>query len=90
MGTEDIADEPAEVGPVHAELELLHDAGHDTHGEVDQEDFPEELRCPQPLLVVRPNPCSLHPRDEETETDRDRHEQKVVDGGDTELKPRQI
>ena len=28
-GAEDVADEPAVLAPVHAELELLDDAGHD-------------------------------------------------------------
>ena len=35
------------VAPVHAELELLHDAGDHAHGEVDQEQLAPELRQPR-------------------------------------------
>ncbi len=33
---EDVTDEARVVGPVHPELELLHDAGHEPEGEVDE------------------------------------------------------
>ena len=39
-------DVPHEAGvfrPVHAEVELLHDAGHNAHSEVDEENRPKEL-----------------------------------------------
>ena len=86
----DVTNETTEVRPVHPELELLHDAGDHTHCEVDQEDLAEELCSPKPLLVVGAHPRRLHTCDEEAQTDGDRHEQEMVNGGDTELKPRQI
>ena len=54
-GAEDVADEARVVAPVHAELELLHDAGDDAHGEVDQEELAEELgqRAASAALPVR-------------------------------------
>ena len=55
---EDVADEPRVGRPVHAELELLHDAGDDAHREVDQEDLAEELRQ---LQVVRACRCGTRP-----------------------------
>ena len=61
---EDVADEPRVDRPVHPELELLDEPGGDADREVDQEQRPEELRQPQPLLVPRPVPHGLHDRDE--------------------------
>jgi hypothetical protein len=40
---------PAVVAPVHAELELLDDAGDHTHGEVDQEEL-----APEPVGFQNP------------------------------------
>ena len=50
---EDVADELRVDRPVHPELELLHEAGRDADREVDQEQRPEEVRQPQPALVLR-------------------------------------
>ena len=41
---EDVADEARVLGPVHPELELLHDPGDDAHREVDEEELAPELR----------------------------------------------
>ena len=59
-GAEDVADEPRVLAPVHAELELLHDAGGHADGEVDQEQLAEELGQPIPALVAgdRPRPSA--------------------------------
>ena len=82
---EDVADEPAVVAPVHAELELLDDAGDHAHGEVDQEELAPELGHPQVAVVAGADPGRLHARDQQREADRQRHEQEVVDGRDREL-----
>ena len=63
-GAEDVADEPRVVAPVHAELELLHDAGDHADREVDQEQLAEELRQPQPALVAGAVPRRSADRDE--------------------------
>ena len=84
---EDVADEPRVVAPVHPELELLHDAGDHTHGEVDQEQLPEELRQPQ---VAGPSCVRYHaglePGDDEgTSPMVSGHEEEVVHRRDPEL-----
>ena len=84
-GAEDVTDEARVLAPVHAELELLHDAGGDADREVDQEQLAEELRQPQPALVVRAHPDRLHDRHERRQADRQRDEHEVVDRDDPEL-----
>ena len=87
---EDVAHESAVVAPVHAELELLNDARDHAHGEVDQEQFAVEARQPQVLLIGGSNPGRLEARHDERQRDRERHEEKVVDGRDCELPPRKV
>jgi hypothetical protein len=84
-GAEHVADEAAVARPVHAELELLHDAGDDAHREVDQEDLPEEARQVQPLHVAGAVPDRLEDRDEQRHAERERHEDEVVQGRQAEL-----
>ena len=55
---EDVADVARVRRPVHAELELLHDAGDDAEREVDEEELPEEAGQPQPPLVAA---CGTRP-----------------------------
>jgi len=83
--SEDVTDEARVGGPVHAELELLHDPGDDAHGEVDQEKPTVELSQPQPPVVSGPYPRGLEAGHEEPQADRDRHEQEVVHRGNSEL-----
>ena len=83
--TEHVADELRIDGPVHPELELLHEPGGDADREVDQEERPEEVRQAQPALVAGPVPERLHDRDERPETQRQRDEQEVVDRRRREL-----
>ena len=82
---EDVADEAGVVAPVHAELELLHDAGDHAHGEVDQEEFAVEPGEFEVLLVPGAVPEGLQDGDQDGQADGQRYEEKVVDGGDTEL-----
>mgnify|MGYP000358347562 CR=1 FL=1 len=81
---------PFDVGFLNAELELLDDACDDAHGEVDEEQLPEELRQLQVADVPRPVPRGLEPRDEPDGAERDRHEEEVIDGRDCELPSREI
>jgi hypothetical protein len=82
-----VADKPGVGGPVHSELELLHNSRDNAHSEVDQEELTEELRHPQVGGVLLDEPCCLHTRDQNRETDGQRNEQEVVHGGNAELPP---
>src|SRR5215470_2808655 len=64
-----VADKPRIVAPVHAELKLLHEARYDAHGEVDEEQLPEELGELQPGFVVGAYPDGLHHCDEQGQPD---------------------
>ena len=57
---EDVADESGVVRPVHAELELLNDAGGQPEDEVDREQLAEELGEAQPLGIAGAHPKGLH------------------------------
>ena len=87
---EDVADVARVRRPVHAELELLHDAGDDAEREVDEEELPEEARQPQPPLVARAVPRRLHPDEEPDEPDRQRDEEEVVERRDSKLPTREV
>ncbi len=91
---EDVAHEARILRPVHAEVELLHDAGHDAHAEVDEEDRPEELRKLARLLLpswaLRDDGARLEQCKEDGQAERERHEQEVIDGRDGELPPRKF
>ena len=54
QAAEDVADEARVVGPVHAELELLDDAGRDAEREDQAVDLGPEERQLAPLRVLRP------------------------------------
>ena len=82
---EHVADEARVLAPVHPELEFLHDPGRDADREVDQEELSEELGKPVPGNVVGGHPDRLHDGDQRRQTNRERYEDEVVDGGDTEL-----
>jgi hypothetical protein len=82
---EDVADEPRVGAPVHAELELLHDARDDAHGEVDEEELSPELRRAQIVLLAGAIPGGVQDGDQHRQADRDRHEEEVIPGGDAEL-----
>ena len=82
---EDVADEAGVFGPVHAELELLHDTGGDTEREVDEEELAKEASCLQPVFLAGAVPRGLHEGNQQGQADRQRHQDEVVDGGNTEL-----
>ena len=84
-GPEYVTDEAGVLAPRHAELELLHDAGRDTHDEVDQVELAPELGHSEVLLVAGAHPERLHNHDGRAETQSERNEQEVVNGGDAEL-----
>ncbi len=88
-GTEDVADEPGVGRPVHAELELLHDAGNDAEREDDQHDAAPEAGRAVPDRAGRSAALAvgqrLHRRHERGQPDGQRHDQEVVDGGRGEL-----
>ncbi len=84
-GAEDVADEARVVAPGHAELKLLHDAGGDTHDEVDEVQLAPELRHAQVALFAGAHPEHLHDHDERAEAESEWHHPEVVDGRDAEL-----
>jgi hypothetical protein len=87
---EDVADELGVDGPVHSELELLHEPGRDADREVDEHERPEEAGEPEPGLVPAAVPERLHDRDERRKAERQRDEEEVVERRRRELEPRQI
>ena len=87
---EDVAHEPRVVRPVHAELELLHQTGHDTDGHVDQQQGAEELGEPLEGRVVVLVPAGLEESHQEGQADGHRHEEEVVDAGGGELPSCQV
>ena len=81
----------ARVGrPVHPELELLHEAGDDPDGDVDQQQRAEEARQAPVVVVAAPVPCRLQDRDEEGQPDRHGDEQEVIDARRRELPARKV
>ena len=84
---ENVTDEAGVLGPVHAELELLDDASGDAESEVNKKELTEEAGSLQPVLLAGAVPCGLHDRDQQGQADRQRYEDEVVDGRDTELPP---
>ena len=82
---EDVADVRGVHRPVHAELELLHDAGHHAHRDVDHEDPPPEHGHAPPRRVLGAHVDGLHRRDEDREAERQRDEDVVIQRGDAEL-----
>ena len=88
-GAEDVAHEHRVVRPVHAELELLDDAGDDPHREVDEEQRAEEAGQPLPGLLLAGVGEDLHHRHQQGQADRQRDEQEVIGDRDAELPPRE-
>ena len=62
---EHVADEARVGRPVHPELELLHQPGHDADRDVDQQQRPEEFRQALVLRLLVAIPRRLQERDEE-------------------------
>ena len=82
---EDVAHEARVGGPVHAELELLNQPRHHAHGDVDQEQRPEEPGQAAIGVVAVAVPGGLQQGDQEGQPDGDRNEEEVVDAGAGEL-----
>ena len=87
---EDVTDVLRVHGPVHPELELLHEPGRDADREVDEHQRAEEARQPQPSVVASAVPEGLHDCDERREPERQRDEQEVVQRRRRELEPREV
>jgi hypothetical protein len=76
--------------PVHAELELLDQSGHDPDGHVDEQQRPEESgQSPVDVLPVAV-PGGLKKRNQEREADGDGDEEEVIDAGGRELPPSKV
>ena len=57
---ENIAHKARILGPVHAKLKFHDDAGHNSHGEVDQKQLAPKLRHPLVRLIPLHNIEGLH------------------------------
>ena len=88
--TEDVAHEVRIVRPVGAELEFEDDARGYADGEIDAEQAHPESGRAAPERVARADVEGLHDGDEESQSERQRHEEPVVDGRQGELRPRPI
>ena len=86
---EDIPHKAGIFGPVHAEVEFLHDARDNAHGKVNQKERAKEFNQlfaeGLPFRSVRPYITSLEQRHEDGEPQGYGHEQEMVDSGDGEL-----
>ena len=86
---EDIAHEAGILRPVHTEVELLHDAGDDAHGEIDDEQRAEKLHelptSRLPCRTPRPYIARLQERYEHGKAERHGDEEEVVDRCDGKL-----
>ena len=87
---EHVTDEPRVGRPVHPELELLHQPGHDADGDVDHQERAEEPGQPAQLGVAGTEPHRVQDRDQERQPDRHRHEEEVVDRRARELQAGQV
>ena len=87
---EDIADVVAVIGPIHAELELHRDAGRYPHREVDSEKKTPEFRHPPPDVASGHHVNALHHPQKHGQSECQRHEEKVIHRGQTELQPREL
>jgi hypothetical protein len=86
---EDIADVMRVVGPVRAELEFHRDAGRDAHCEIDAEQNAPELRHAFPDFAPGHHIDRFHDREHPRKTERQRHEQEVVERSQRELQTRE-
>ena len=89
-GAEDVAHEVRIVGPVGAELEFEDQPRGDADGEIDAEEAHPEFGGPEPEFVLRADVEGFHDGDQESQSERQRDEQPVVDGRHGELRTRPI
>ena len=89
QAAEDVADEPGVVGPVHAELELLDDAGRHAQREDQAVDLGPEERQLAPLRVLGPRVGDADHDQHQPEAHRERRVQEVEARRQGELDPRQ-
>ena len=82
---EDIAHITGIFRPVHAELEFLHNSGHNANGKVDQEQLPPEFRHFAPGLVPGLIIAGLHICNKPPQSQREWDEEKVIDSRETKL-----
>ena len=85
--SEDVADIVAVVAPVHAELELHHDAGGHTHGKVDTEECAPEPGHVTPDGTSRHHVDRFHDGEQDGQAQRERDEQEVVERCQRKLQP---
>jgi len=87
---EDVADVARVLAPVHPELELLDDPGHDPDGEADEHEPAPEPHHAGVHGPARAVARGLEHGHEGGQADAERHEDEVEDGGDAELQAREL
>ena len=88
--SEYIADIVTVVSPIHAELKFHGDAGGNAHGEIDAEQQSPEFRHFTPDDATRHHVNALHDAEQHRETQSQRHKQKMIKRGETELQARKL
>ena len=78
---ENVADIMREIRPVSAEFELHGQSGSDAENEVDPEDLSPEPRDFAPDRAARHHIDRFHDDEHEAHAERQRHEQKMIQGG---------
>ena len=76
---EDVAHKARILRPVHAELEFLHDAGDDAHGEVDDEQLAPELGHALVHILPGAHIERFHEGDDDGQAQRQGHEEEMID-----------
>jgi len=87
---EDVADQPRVRPPVHPELKLLHDSGHHTDRDVNNQQRAEESSQSQIIVPLGPVPGRLKQRGQKSQPNRHRDKKEMVDRCKSELPPRKI
>ena len=83
----DVADEARIARPVHAELEFLHDAGGDAHGEDEAVDLEPVERELAPLLLFRAHVEHAEDHEDDAKSHRDGRVDVVEADRQSELDP---
>ena len=83
---EDVTYKPTVVRPVRPEFEFEDQPGSNTDGEINAKQFHPELRCLFPKFITRFVIDGLHDGLYDAESQRERDEQPVVHGCESELR----
>lgn len=89
-GTKDVAHKPGVVAPIGAKLKLKDDSCGNAHGEVDAKEFLPKSCHIFPKRLVCAIVASFGNAHDDCQSQGERDEQPVIDGGECELRSRPI